>query len=55
MNGFSASTARADQDLMFVWGPGWGLNGMRLQPRVQPLKPNHDLDILEHWVDHKRL
>jgi hypothetical protein len=40
---------------MFAWELGWtGVNGMQLQPRVQPLKPDHDLaGIPEHRVDGK--
>ena len=37
--------SRPDQDLMFAEGPGWtGLNRIQLQPCVQPLVVEHDLD-----------
>ena len=33
--------SRPDQYPMFAWGPGWtGVNGMQLQPCVQPSEPD---------------
>jgi hypothetical protein len=44
-----------DQDLMLAWEPvRTGVNGMRLQPRVQPLELDRArADIPERWVDRK--
>jgi hypothetical protein len=36
--------SRPDQDPMSAYGPGWtALNGMQLQPGVQPSEPDRDL------------
>lgn len=41
---FERVHSRLDQDLMFTRVPGWtGVDGMQLQPRVQPLEPHRDL------------
>jgi hypothetical protein len=41
---FQRVHSRPDQDPMFAWGPGrTGLNGIQLQPRVQPLGPDRDV------------